>query len=151
MKKSSFSIFLMGVLCILSGCATMKEAGKGFLGVSTRILEDGRKDALKKSFALDYHSCYLKVKDILAEKGKESYIYSEDADKKLIAFYLSCEDTTPVGIFFTEETQGGTLIEISSPSTYAKEEIAKRVFPGLELLVKNSNKEKKDVKEKSGN
>jgi hypothetical protein len=148
--------FLIAVCCLLSvvltGCATVKEIGKGFCGVSTQILEEKRKDALKKSFALDYHRCYLKVKDILSQKDKEAYIYAEVPQEKLIAIYLSPTDTTPVGIFFTEETEAKTLIEISSPSTYAKEEIADRIFSGIDELIKAKIEETKiNVKEKSGN
>jgi hypothetical protein len=140
--------FLMVVCCLLSavliGCATVKEMGKGFIGVSTKVLEDGRKDALKKSFALDYDRCYLKVKDILSQKTKKDkegqeqgpYIYAQDSKEKLIAIYLSTQDTTPVGIFFTEEAGGNTLIEISSPSIYAKEEISNRIFTGIDELIK---------------
>ena len=146
-----FSVFCF-LFSVLSGCATIKEAGKGFAGISTRVLEDKRKDALKKSFGLDYNSCYSKVKDILNEKGKESPIYAEDSAKKMIALYLSQTDTTPVGIFFTEETKNKTLIEVSSPSIYAKEFIAKNIFSGIDALLKPESKENKtDVKEKTGN
>ena len=120
----------------LLGCATVKEMGKGFVGVSTQILEEKRKDALKKSYALDYNRCYLKVKDILSQKDKQAYIYAEVPKEKLIAIYLSPTDTTPVGIFFTENPGGNTLIEISSPSIYAKEEIADRIFTGINELIK---------------
>ncbi|MDP2043577.1 MAG: hypothetical protein Q8K15_00215, partial [Candidatus Omnitrophota bacterium] len=148
--------FLFTVFCflfsVLLGCATIKEVGKGFAGISTRVLEDKRKDALKKSFSLDYNSCYSKVKDILNEKGKESPIYAEDAGKKMIALYLSQTDTTPIGIFFTEEAKNKTLIEVSSPSIYAKEFIAKNIFSGIDVLLKLESKENKtDVKEKTGN
>jgi len=133
--KSNMRFILVISGCLLStvllGCATIKEMGKGFAGVSTQVLEDKRKDALKKSFALGYNDCYVKVKGILKTKDKESYIYAEDPKKKMIAIYVSQQDTTPVGIFFTEETGANTLIEISSPSIYAKEEIANRIFSGL--------------------
>ncbi|MCX5698194.1 MAG: hypothetical protein NTX01_00635 [Candidatus Omnitrophica bacterium] len=149
---------LMAICCLISvvfsGCATVKEMGKGFIGVSTLVLDQKRKDALKKSFALDYNGCYVKVKEILKgnEKEKESPIYAQDAKKKMIAVYLGQTDTTPVGIFFTEEAGGNTLIEISSPSTYAKEEIANRIFTGLDELIKPKIEEKKNnVKEESGN
>ena len=124
------------LVTVLSGCATIKELDKGFAGVSTQVLEDKRKDAIKKSFALSYDDCYLKVKHILKGKDKESYIYSEDIKKKMIAIYFSEADTTPVGIFFTEGAGPNTLIEISSPSTYAKEEIANRIFSGIDALIK---------------
>ena len=137
---------------VLSGCATVKEMGKGFIGVSTQVLDQKRKDALKKSFALDYNSCYLKTKDILSQKNNEAYIYAQDYKEKFIAIYLSPTDTTCVGIFFTEQTGPNTLIEISSPSIYAKEEIAKRIFTGIDELIKPKIKEQKiNVKEKSGN
>ena len=145
------------VCCLLSvvllGCTTVKEVAKGFAGVSTQVLEEKRKDALKKYFSIDYDSCYAKVKDILKEKVKENgnengpYIYGEDLQKKMIAIYLSETDTTPVGIFFTEERKGQILIEVSSPSIYAKEFIAKRIFTGIDILLKlNSEEKKADVK-----
>lgn len=153
--KSNARFILTTIFCllaiVLSGCATVKEMGKGFIGVSTQVLDQKRKDALKKSFALDYNSCYLKTKDILSQKDKEAYIYAEVPKEKLIAIYLSPADTTPVGIFFTEEPGGSTLIEISSPSIYAKEEIASRIFDGVGTLSKPKLQEKKaDVKEKVG-
>ncbi len=145
-----FVLIVVGCLfsTTLLGCATVKEMGKGFAGVSTQVLEQKRNEALKKSFALGYNDCYAKVKDILNLKDKESYIYAEDLKKKMIAIYLSSTDTTCVGIFFTEEVGGSTLIEISSPSIYAKEEIAKRIFTGIDELIKPKAQEKKaDVKE----
>ncbi|MCX5668742.1 MAG: hypothetical protein NTX89_01280 [Candidatus Omnitrophica bacterium] len=148
MKKSSLftlttTFYILST--VLSGCATVKEMGKGFIGVSTQVLVQKRKDALKKSFALGYNDCYVKVKNILNLKERESYIYADDFKNKMIAIYFSSTDTTPVGIFFTEETGLNTLIEISSPSIYAKEEIANRIFAGL-------IKEKSvDAKEKTNN
>ncbi len=161
-----FVLMVTGYLLItvLSGCATIKEVGKGFIGVSTKVLEDKRPEALKKSFALSYHDCYAKVKDILTldpmvnkdtlDKGVDlPCIYSEDSKNKMIAVYLSQTDTTPVGIFFTEEAGVNTLIEISSPSIYAKEEIAKRIFTGLDTLLKPkvAKEIKTDVEEKISN
>lgn len=154
--KSRNYFYLIFSCCLLSvfllGCATIKEMGKGFAGISTKVLEDGRKEALKKSFALDYNGCYTKVKDILSQKDKESYIYSEDTKKNMLAIYLSLTDTTPVGIFFTQETETSTLIEITSPSTYAKEEIANRIFTGIDSLLKpKTSGEVVNVKEKTDN
>jgi hypothetical protein len=139
-RNMRFLMVITGCLLsvILFGCATAKEMGKGFLGVSTQVLEEKRKSALKKSFALDYDGCSAKVKEILkgSEKEKESPIYAQDAQKKMIAVYLTQVDTTPVGIFFTREAENKTLIEVASSSTYAKEEIANRIFTGLDTLLK---------------
>jgi hypothetical protein len=153
-RNSDFALIVTGCLAafVFSGCAMVREMGKGFAGVSTKVLEDRRPEAIKKSFALDYSHCYLKVKEVLSRKGKAAYIYAEVPGEKLIAIYLSSTDTTPVGIFFTQETGGNTLIEISSPSTYAKEEIALRIFTGINELIKPVPQENKaNVKEKSVN
>lgn len=160
--KINVRFVLTSVSCllvtVLLGCATVKEVGKGFLGVSTQVLEQKRKDALKKSFALGYNDCYAKVKELFTKEvpvkdtlDKEvvlPYIYSEDPQKKMIAIYLSSTDTTPVGIFFTAETKENTLIEVSSPSIYAKEEIANRIFTSIDALVKPKiiEEKKADVK-----
>lgn len=154
MRNNLWFMFIV-LCCMLSGCATIEEMGKGFAGVSTQVLEDKRKDALKKSFNLSYNDCYAKVKDILTNnklnKGADlPYIYAEDPKKKMIAAYLSEADTTPVGIFFTEESARNTIIEISSPSIYAKEELANRVFKGIDALVSPKG-ESADVKEKVNN
>lgn len=157
--KINTRCILIIVCCLLSaillGCATVKEAAKGFAGISTRVLEEKRKEALKKSFALDYDSCYAKVKDILKEGGKENegspYVYAEDTKKKMLGIYLSEADTTPVGIFFSEEQKGFTVIEISSPSIYAKEYIAEKVFGGIDTLLKPKEEKKADVKQDANN
>jgi hypothetical protein len=158
--KKNIRFLLIAICCllsvVLSGCVTIKEMSKGFMGVSTQVLEDKRKDALKKSFTLGYSDCYAKVKDILAKdvlvkdtldnETNAPYIYMEDAKKKMIAIYLSPTDTTPVGIFFTDQTGVSTLIEISSPSIYAKEEIANRIFKGLVSDSQSQKEKSSDVK-----
>ena len=119
-----------GLLLILSGCATITEGAKGFAGISTKILEDKRQDALKRTFNHDYSACYNKTKETLGVIG--AYIYAENKKKNLIAVYVSDADTTPVGLFFKPIDNSNTQVEVSSPSTYAKELIAKKVFFGLE-------------------
>lgn len=130
---------MMGIgcgLCLLGlcGCASFKESMKGFAGLSTKALEEGRKDAIEKSFALDYFSSYTKVTDILKEIG--AYIYEQDVKKHMIAIYVSEQDTTPVGLFFTEVEKDKTKIVVSSPSTNAKENISKKVFKALDDSLK---------------
>jgi hypothetical protein len=161
---------LLAVFCLsasfLSACTAIKETGKGFIGVSTKILEDKREGALKKSFALSVDDCYIKVKDILKASDSTAYIYA-DSPKKMIAVYFSATDTTPVGIFFSAKTQATTLVEISSPSTYAKEETAGKIFNRLNAFIapkaikpissvlasgsQSSQEGETDVKEKTGN
>ena len=124
---------------ILSSCAGTKEALKGFIGISTKVLEDGRGTAVKKDFGDDLAVIHNKTRKILLDYG--AYIYCDDLKENLIAIYVSKEDTTPVGIFLTDIGRKSTRIEVSSPSTYAKETIAKVVFtslvePGTAIIAK---------------
>lgn len=121
------------LLLTLMGCATIKETAKGFWGVSTQVLEDNRKSAITKTFNYDYSSCYAKTLDILKRTG--TYIYMQNIKKYMIAIYVSEADTTPVGLFFKEIDKTNTQIEVSSPSTYAKEFMAKNVFSVLDKSV----------------
>jgi len=134
-----FVIFIFSFMLLLSGCATIKEDGKKMLGVSTKALEEGRKEAIKKQFNYDYKTCYNKVKAILKEN--DSYIYAQSLNKHMFAVYVSEEDTTPVGLFFEEIGAADTQVEVSSPSTYAKELISTKVFSELEKALNPQQKE----------
>ena len=121
---------LAALIFFMSGCSIAIEGVKGFAAVSTKSIEEARKEAITKTFNYDYNTCLGKVKNFLVKKG--SYIYAQNAKKHMIAIYISAEDTTPVGIFFKEIDSGNTQVEVSSPSTYGKELIAKKVFSYLE-------------------
>ncbi len=139
MKRNTYfspAVLSLALCVVLSGCATAKEAARGFAGVSTRILEDKRGEAIRKTFAIDSDKCYVLVKEILNKKGEESYIYAEDAQKGMIAIYVSDSDTTPVGIFLSADGKGHTLVEVCGPSTYAKELISDRLFEGIAAALK---------------
>ena len=122
-------VVLFSVLFILSGCCNLKEAVRGFAGLSTKVLEDTRKDAVAKDFNASFDEARSTIKNALKEN--HSYIYREDSTCNLIAVYVSESDTTPVGIFLTSLDKDNTKVEISSPSTYGKEVIAKVVFNAL--------------------
>ena len=122
-------IWVLAIVILISGCETVKEYAKGFAGISTKALEDNRKNAQVFVFKLEYNSCYDLAKQSLLNHG--SYIYSEDRNKGLIAVYISQEDTTAVGVFFKKIDQANTQVEVSSASTYGKEFIAARVFAAL--------------------
>jgi hypothetical protein len=126
------------LLVTLAGCAAISEGVKGVTGVSTKVLEDERKNAIVKSLNYDYFSCFTKTSDIL--KRINTYIYKQDIKKQMIAIYVSSEDTTPVGLFFKEVDASHTQLEISSPSASAKELIAKQVFLALEESINTEQK-----------
>jgi hypothetical protein len=71
-----------------------------------------------------------------------AYIYAEDKKKDLIAIYVSENNTTPVGLFFQETDNLHTQIEISSPSSFARDLIAEKIFSNLEVLSSRNEKEK---------
>lgn len=142
MNKFLARIFL--VACsglLLWGCASLKEGAKGVAGLSTKVLEEGRKEGVRQTFDYDYATCYGKTKNILGSIG--SYIYAQDQKKGMIAIYVASDDTTPVGLFFTEEKPGMTQIEVTSPSTFAKELIAKKVFRRMSGLPDSEEEEAK--------
>jgi hypothetical protein len=135
------------------GCAAVTEGVKGVLGVSTRALEVGRKDALKETFAYNLEACYDKLKVDLVERG--CYIYALDPKQKMIAAYVSNKDTTPVGVFFTRVDDSHTQVEVSSPSVWAKEFMLKRVSSILTGKGDPDAQQQKEVEmqviEKTGN
>lgn len=159
----SLKLFLIVLIVgLFAGCSGMSEAVKGFAGVSTKVLEDNRNSAIKKEFAYDLLTAHVKIREILrgykyttegTDEGatvshSQVYIYSDDLRNDLIACYLSETDTTPVGIFLTESSKNKTLVEVSSPSIYAKEFVAKFLFAGLTDSLKPK---KEKAKEKGAN
>jgi len=134
-KQGSFGhCLLFGIWCLvigisISGCAVIKETAKGISGISIKALEEARKDAIIKPLNYDYFSCYTKTLDILRQIG--AYIYMQDIKKHMIAIYVSEQDTTAVGLFFKEIDATHTQIEVSSPSTSAKEFISSKIFSVL--------------------
>lgn len=129
---------LFSIFCFLSGCSGLKEAARGFAGVSTKILEDKREKAISKDFSGDPAVIHDKIIDILKKEG--AYIYRDDLKRNLIALYVSESDTTPVGVFLTEVDKNNTRIEVSSPSTYGKEVIADIIFSSLNGVRKSKVK-----------
>ncbi len=128
MNKSAVALLFL-VLFALHGCCGLSEGVRGFAGLSTKVLEDTRKDAITKDFNIGFDISRSRIKSAL--KDNKSYIYREDPSCNLIAVYVSESDTTPVGVFLTSLDKDNTRVEISSPSTYGKEAIAKVIFDAL--------------------
>ncbi len=116
------SLFLF---MFVAGCAGIKETVKNVAGVSTKCLEKGRADSVKKTYDLGYEKCRQEVEAVLAEV--KAYIYGRDKNGGMIAFYMTESDTTPVGIFFSTGDGNKTTVEVSSPSRYSKEFISDKI------------------------
>lgn len=138
-------IFILSVILVVSGCSSLKEAARGIAGISTKQLEELRNEAEVKEFDYDLSTSYERIKGILVKQG--SYIYTDDKKKQLIAIYVSSDDTTPVGIFYSLAAPGRTKIEVASPSTYAKELIANRLFSKMEKTIKTQEEAMRSVEE----
>lgn len=113
-------------LVCLSGCATMQDVGAGIAGVSTAPIEDSWDTALTRVVEEDYKTCYARVEELLKQLPVEVYAKR----KEMIALFETSVNTTPVGIYLTPIDETHTQIAIASPSTTAKEWIAKCVFSG---------------------
>ena len=139
LHKKALPFAICYLLFATLGCTIIMEGAKQFVGISTKDLVDGRKQAIARTFNCDYNTCYDLTKETLQRMG--AYIYAEDPGEQMIAIYISQEDTTPVGLFFREIDASKTQIEVSSPSTYAKEFISEKVFSSLEKAL-NPQKQK---------
>lgn len=130
------------VCLLLSGCAVISEGFKGITGLSTRSLERTRTSAVTDEFACSYAACQKLIRDEVRSMG--SYIYADSPRKNLIAIYVSENDTTPVGIFLTEMDKETTRVEVSSPSTRAKELISGRLFARLKMKLAGARSDAKE-------
>ena len=124
--KPYYWIACVAGLALIAGCAAVKEDTKGFLGVSTKILEQGRPHATTKVFAMSHATCYARTKSALS--AMHAYIYSQDKQETLIAVYATAQDTTPVGIFFKNIDAANTQVEVISPSSEEQGDFSEKLF-----------------------
>src|SRR5512135_3590699 len=132
-----FAIILLSGL--LTGCASLQEAGKEVWGSSIRHLERARPEGRRETVALSFDACFAKVLDILtADKAK---VYLKDKQKRYIAAmgFLGHVDTTEAGIFFTPQGEQATQVEVASMSPRLVESVSDLLFK--QLPVKANEKE----------
>ncbi len=115
-------------LIALVGCGCLRHGIRGFLGISTKEIENARDKAIVKIVDYDYNSCYKMVEEELSEI--DAYVYTRRKD--LIAVYISSTDTTTAGIFFKEIDKQKTQVEIACPASSKKEYLAEKIFTALE-------------------
>lgn len=142
MTNRRVGFIILALSIALAGCVAPKEALKGFLGISTDVLEETRGDALVKVFHRDYGTCYKGTLHILKKMPKAS-VYSKDS--RMIALYYIDPNATPVGIFFKKLDPAHTEVEVSSPARGAKEIVAQCIFSGKISYAASSVSTKSDV------
>lgn len=148
-KMSKFKMLIIPILLsvfLMTGCQSLKEKFKGFLGISTKELEAERKSAIIKTFDYGYFAAFTKTLDALKEMS--AYIYAQNIKKHMIAIYVSESDTTPVGIFFKEINAASTQIEVSSPGIFTKEAISQKLFKALSEKSQTAEEKKGETNEK---
>ena len=124
-KSVIILVSLTLVAVCIAGCATTDDWFKELLGVSAASIESARKNAVTKVFDYNYRTCYDKMKKLLEEMPQIS-IYARK--RGLIAVYYSSVNTTPVGVFLKKIDEKKTQVEIASPSSSARDWVAKNLF-----------------------
>lgn len=127
-----FGVIVCVSVFALAGCAGVKETVRGIAGNSTKVLYDTRAQAAAKEFPCGREECAAKVAEILMDM--KAYVYAREGD--LTAVFVSEEDTTPVGVFLVSADEGKTRIEVSSPSSFARDTVAQKLFTGLDMKLK---------------
>jgi len=152
-KQKKLLIITSVFLLAIAGCAAVKDAAiegaKGVAGISTKALEESRKNAIKKTFNYSADICYNESKRIL--KNMSCYIYAQEPQKRMLAVYVSETDTTPVGVFFKVIDDTHAQVEVSSPSVFGKEFVSKKLFVGLERLTKKDERLEKGPSDAENN
>jgi len=130
-------------ICIC-GCAWTVDLPRAFWGSSVRVLSDYRSEAETQSFSCSRAECFDAVLAMTgpydsAEMDEEGLILFAKDPKKRYMVVMSVPEavnTTEVGIFFDETSNGVTQVDISSLSSRAKATVAGMVFPVLEETCK---------------
>ncbi|MCM8760714.1 MAG: hypothetical protein NC938_06080 [Candidatus Omnitrophica bacterium] len=124
-SRALLIVFITLSASILAGCATIGEGVGNVVGLSISDIEGSRSTALTKVFDDNYDTCYEKVESLL-RKMPEVSIYGQD--EELIVLFWKNINTTPVGVYFKKIDASRTEVAVASPSTTAREWIAKNIF-----------------------
>ncbi len=129
--KGHYLILLIFALIILTGCARISETTKLVMGTSVTDLYNAKDKGRSQIFEYDYPSCYKRVFLIL--KKMKAYIYLHSMEKhRIVAMeFQDFNNTTEVGIFFSEVSSKRTKVEISCLSHSVLEGVSEKIFSAL--------------------
>lgn len=133
MKKMMCIIFLS---MLVSGCAavnTGSEFAKQIWGSSTKALEEARATAIIKKYYQPYWDVVKAAREVINNQGYVIFKNDEVKGYYVLMGVKGSVNTTEVGVFFVEENDHQTRIEIASLSTNAKRIVAKNLFHGLDV------------------
>lgn len=135
MELNEFIVLLMVLFLpfslTLSGCASMKEAGKKVWGSSMEHLESKRSEGLSETFALTVDEAFLRAEQAIVKSGAEVYLKDESRGYLAAMKFFGHVDTTQAGVFFTQLSDGTTKVEVASLSPYLVEDVSAMVFDAL--------------------
>lgn len=134
-RKNVGMFFVLGLAgLLLSGCAHVSETARKVWGSSITHLEAARASGQKDVFTCSPEACFKIAEEALLKRG--ALVYLKDKDKKYLAAmdFKGYVDTTEVGVFFTKQSDGKTLVEVASMSPKLAQEAAGYVFSGMNKL-----------------
>lgn len=126
------SILALLILFSLCGCASLLDAPKNVVGMSTRDMEDARTKSVYQTYGCRFSDCFAAVTDC-AQKAKY-VIFSQNEVRGLVVLMgvPGYVDTTEVGVFLTQlPEQQGVKVEVASRSSPAKRVVAQILFGEL--------------------
>lgn len=135
MNRNFANLFLVLIVTLLYGCAQTTEFSKTIWGSSTRALEKARVNALVRIYDKPVARCYDEVIKAAEETKFKIFIDNKPKATVVLMGIKGAVDTTEVGIFFSELSDGQTKVYISSLSSNAKRIVADKIFAHLDEVL----------------
>lgn len=109
------------------------EISKTIWGSSTRALEQARPQALTKTYDKPFWDCVRAANDVVIKKKWIVFKKDEVKGYMVIMGVPGAVNTTEIGVFFVEDSEAKTRLEVASLSTSAKRIVAKALFKGMDV------------------
>lgn len=137
-----YKLIIPAVACVVScgllitGCASLREAGKKIWGSSTRALEKARGKGKAENFSCSFADCFDAC--LAALKEEKATVFQQDKKRGfIVAMNFEGEiDTTEVGFFFEKVEDGITRIEITSLNPRLLGTLPPRIFSNINKQIR---------------
>ena len=141
--KIGIILLIVFIVTNLCGCSILSGISRGIAGHYMGGLEEARENGIAKVFNYNIDECFDKVLAILDSEAIDAIVLKIDRrNYKILAsvsrpllqdvdestFYANNAD---VGLFFTQEEQSKTRLEIASLSSLFVEHTAEKIFAEL--------------------
>jgi len=141
--KIGVILLIFFVVAHLYGCGMLRSISSGIAGRYMAGIEETRGSGQEQVFNYDIDECFDKVLAILDTAAIDATILKIDRRNYKILVLVSrpmmddvddsifYANSVDVGIFFTQDSQDKTKVEIVSLSSYFAEHTADKIFPEL--------------------